>query len=240
VQEAGASAIVLEMVPAQLAKLVTDRLSVPTIGIGAGVHTGGQVLVWHDVLGLYPQPPRFVRQYDDLSSHITNALRSYVQEVEDRRFPAEEHSTLLRKENWLRIAGELGEPHLEETSSACCALPPSASLAPHTPAPGAPLSSPASSSPVSPLPRTAPRFAVLGGGSLGSLMAARLALSEPTTLVSSHEAHLRAIRSRGLSVECAEQSGLGGDASTHTLVLPQQLSTVTASDLCAGDSTLVR
>jgi 3-methyl-2-oxobutanoate hydroxymethyltransferase len=92
-EAAGAFAIVLEAVPADLATRVTAEVGVPTIGIGAGAGTDGQVLVWHDMLGLTSgHLPRFVKQYADLRSEITGAVKAYVAEVADGEFPAAEHT----------------------------------------------------------------------------------------------------------------------------------------------------
>jgi 3-methyl-2-oxobutanoate hydroxymethyltransferase len=92
-EAAGCFAIVLEAVPAPVAERITEALTVPTIGIGAGVATDGQVLVWHDLLGLYEgHAPRFVKQYADLSTVITAAVGAYVDEVRERRFPEEQHT----------------------------------------------------------------------------------------------------------------------------------------------------
>jgi 3-methyl-2-oxobutanoate hydroxymethyltransferase len=85
---AGAAMLVLELVPAVLARDVTSALSIPTIGIGAGAGCSGQVLVLHDMLGLAgPEPPRFVRNFLDGSSGVEAAVRKYVCEVKDGRFP---------------------------------------------------------------------------------------------------------------------------------------------------------
>lgn len=92
-QDAGCCAIVLEAVPATVASAVTERLSIPTIGIGAGAGCDGQVLVYHDVLGLFEQlQPRFVKQYANLRDIIVDAFATYRAEVEVRQFPAEEHT----------------------------------------------------------------------------------------------------------------------------------------------------
>ena len=91
-QEAGAFAVVLEAVPAAVSARVTEALAVPTIGIGAGGATDGQVLVWHDMLGMYEGPtPRFVKQYADLGREIKQAVESYCREVREGVFPAAEH-----------------------------------------------------------------------------------------------------------------------------------------------------
>jgi 3-methyl-2-oxobutanoate hydroxymethyltransferase len=84
---------VLEAVPAPVAARITEALTVPTIGIGAGAATDGQVLVWHDLLGLYAgHAPRFVKQYADLATEIQAAVGTYVEEVRERRFPEERHT----------------------------------------------------------------------------------------------------------------------------------------------------
>ena len=92
-EAAGCFAIVLEAVPAPVAARITEALTVPTIGIGAGSATDGQVLVWHDLLGLYEgRAPRFVKQYADLSTAIKEAVGTFVEEVRERRFPEEQHT----------------------------------------------------------------------------------------------------------------------------------------------------
>jgi 3-methyl-2-oxobutanoate hydroxymethyltransferase len=92
-EAAGAFAVVLEMVPADVAKRVTAELAVPTIGIGAGVDCDGQVLVWQDMAGLRSGPmPRFVKQYADLRSVLTDAATAFQDEVSTGVFPAEQHS----------------------------------------------------------------------------------------------------------------------------------------------------
>ncbi|GAA6525815.1 3-methyl-2-oxobutanoate hydroxymethyltransferase [Intrasporangium sp. DVR] len=92
-EEAGAFAIVLEMVPAPVAARVTEVLSIPTIGIGAGSGTDAQVLVWSDFAGLRAgKAPRFVKKYADLRGILTEAAQSYAADVESGAFPAPEHS----------------------------------------------------------------------------------------------------------------------------------------------------
>jgi len=91
-QNAGVFAIVVECVPADLARRITESVQVPTIGIGAGAGCDGQVLVSHDVLGLYGDlHPRFVKRYANLGEEITEAVQSYCREVRDGTFPAQEH-----------------------------------------------------------------------------------------------------------------------------------------------------
>jgi len=92
-EEAGAFSIVLECVPAALAAKITQSLSIPTIGIGSGADCDGQVLVYHDVLGMYPRMlPKFVKRYLDTASLIKEALEKYVFEVKNKTFPEEKHS----------------------------------------------------------------------------------------------------------------------------------------------------
>ncbi|MDO5493387.1 MAG: 3-methyl-2-oxobutanoate hydroxymethyltransferase [Nesterenkonia sp.] len=91
-EAAGAFAVLLEMVPADVAAEVDQRLSVPTIGIGAGGATTGQVLVWQDMLGLTSgRVPKFVRQYADLRATMTEAVRTYRDEVRSGEFPTDQH-----------------------------------------------------------------------------------------------------------------------------------------------------
>ncbi|MFN8183373.1 MAG: 3-methyl-2-oxobutanoate hydroxymethyltransferase [Candidatus Nanopelagicales bacterium] len=91
-EQAGAFATVLEVVPADLAEAVTRAVSIPTIGIGAGQHTDAQVLVWQDMAGLTPgKPPKFVKQYADLRSVLTDAVQTWAGEVVAGTYPAPEH-----------------------------------------------------------------------------------------------------------------------------------------------------
>ncbi|MCW2601479.1 MAG: panB [Frankiales bacterium] len=91
-QDAGAFALVLEVVPADLAERVTKELTIPTIGIGAGAGTDAQVLVWTDMAGLTPGPgPKFLKRYADLRSVLGEAARAYADDVRDSRYPATEH-----------------------------------------------------------------------------------------------------------------------------------------------------
>ena len=91
-EQAGAFATVLEVVPADLAEAVTRAVSIPTIGIGAGPHTDAQVLVWQDMMGLTPgKAPKFVKQYADLRSIMTDAVRTWAGEVVAGSYPGPEH-----------------------------------------------------------------------------------------------------------------------------------------------------
>lgn len=93
VQEAGACMIVLEAIPAPLATLITERLSIPTIGIGAGNGTDGQVLVYHDMLGMFDKfVPKFVKVYKNIGNEITEGIKEYIDDVKSTAFPAAEHT----------------------------------------------------------------------------------------------------------------------------------------------------
>ena len=102
-QDAGAYSIVLESVPARLARVITERLTIPTIGIGAGPHCDGQVQVSHDILGLLAvgihvdHVPRHVRRYAQLSDTIISAVSQYAEDVREGRFPAEEESFKMKR-----------------------------------------------------------------------------------------------------------------------------------------------
>lgn len=92
-EEAGVFAIVLELVPSELSRLLTERLSVPTIGIGAGPYCDGEVQVFHDVMGLFPDfTPRHTKRFADLGSAMRAGVESYLREVRDRSFPTEAQS----------------------------------------------------------------------------------------------------------------------------------------------------
>jgi 3-methyl-2-oxobutanoate hydroxymethyltransferase len=103
VQEAGAFGVVLEAIPAEVATLVTNKLRIPTIGIGAGNGTSGQVLVQVDMSGYYPPGrflPKFVKKYGDVWGEATRAIEAYKAEVKDRSYPAQEHTYPMPKEEF--------------------------------------------------------------------------------------------------------------------------------------------
>lgn len=103
-EEAGAFAIVLEAIPAPLAELITKKLSMTTIGIGAGVHCDGQVLVTHDMIGLFDRfVPKFAKQYAMISKSILEAFNSYAEEVASGQFPGPEHSFTMKEEVLKRL-----------------------------------------------------------------------------------------------------------------------------------------
>jgi 3-methyl-2-oxobutanoate hydroxymethyltransferase len=108
IEKAGVYCIVLEKVVKEVAEIITEIVKVPTIGIGAGNVCDGQVLVIHDLLGLYEQmKPKFVKRYAELAQEITNALTSYKNDVESGRFPGEEHSFHMDSNEYERLLKEL-------------------------------------------------------------------------------------------------------------------------------------
>jgi 3-methyl-2-oxobutanoate hydroxymethyltransferase len=111
-EAAGCFALVLEAVPAAVAERVTAELEIPTIGIGAGAGCDGQVLVWHDLLGLYDgRTPRFVKQYADLCGEISRALAAYAADVRSGAFPEERHTYAMPEEELARFESEQVRAH---------------------------------------------------------------------------------------------------------------------------------
>jgi 3-methyl-2-oxobutanoate hydroxymethyltransferase len=107
-EEAGCFSIVLESVPAKLAELISNKLSIPTIGIGAGVGCDGQVLVAHDILGLFDRfTPRFVKKYADFHGEMQRAFSEYMADVQSRSFPATEHSVEMDDKEWQALQKEI-------------------------------------------------------------------------------------------------------------------------------------
>ena len=116
-QRAGCFAIVLECVPDLVAKMITEKLSIPTIGIGAGPHCDGQVLVTNDMVGLYDRfVPKFVKQYVKLSTAILEGFKKYKDEVEKGVYPDKEHSFAIKKEEIIKLKkGVTKKPKNERT-----------------------------------------------------------------------------------------------------------------------------
>jgi 3-methyl-2-oxobutanoate hydroxymethyltransferase len=111
-EAAGCFALVLEAVPGPVAERVTAELEIPTIGIGAGAGCDGQVLVWHDLLGLYDgRTPRFVKQYADLRGEISRALAAYAADVRSGAFPEERHTYAMPEEELARFESEQVRAH---------------------------------------------------------------------------------------------------------------------------------
>ncbi|EQK46674.1 MULTISPECIES: 3-methyl-2-oxobutanoate hydroxymethyltransferase [Paraclostridium] len=99
VEDAGAFAVVLEGVPSKLASLITKKLNIPTIGIGAGASCDGQVLVYQDMLGMFSDfTPKFVKKYENIGEKMKNAFSNYIDEVKTEVFPSEEHSFKINED----------------------------------------------------------------------------------------------------------------------------------------------
>jgi len=109
-QEAGAFALVLEAVPSPVATRITESLEIPTIGIGAGAGCDGQVLVWHDLLGMYHgHTPRFVKRYAEIADEIGAALGEYVADVRSGAFPDEQHTYTIPNDELAHFESSLSE-----------------------------------------------------------------------------------------------------------------------------------
>jgi len=107
-EAAGAFGIVLECIPYLLAKLITEKISIITIGIGAGPFCDGQVLVLHDLLGIFEdKKPKFVKVYADLAPIIKQAVSSFIDEIKTKKFPDLHHAYALPKEVWEEILKEI-------------------------------------------------------------------------------------------------------------------------------------
>jgi 3-methyl-2-oxobutanoate hydroxymethyltransferase len=107
-EEADCFSIVLESVPARLAELVSQRLHIPTIGIGAGVGCDGQVLVTHDLLGLFDRfTPKFVKKYANFSAEMQRAFSDYIEDVQTKAFPTAEHSVDMAEDEWQALLKDI-------------------------------------------------------------------------------------------------------------------------------------
>jgi 3-methyl-2-oxobutanoate hydroxymethyltransferase len=106
-EDAGAFSIVLESVPARLAEYISKQISIPTIGIGAGAGCDGQVLVTHDLLGLFDRfTPKFVKQYANFHAEMNKAFTQYIDDVETKHFPAVEHTVEMTDDEWNEFVGK--------------------------------------------------------------------------------------------------------------------------------------
>lgn len=107
-EAAGCFSVVLECIPTDLAGMITEQLSIPTIGIGAGPKCDGQVLVFHDVVGLFDRfHPKFVKAFASLEAPVSKALATYVRQVKSGAFPAKEQSYSMQPEHWQKFLEEL-------------------------------------------------------------------------------------------------------------------------------------
>jgi 3-methyl-2-oxobutanoate hydroxymethyltransferase len=103
-QDAGCFAIVLEAIPAKVSEIITSKITIPTIGIGAGKYCDGQVLVFHDVLGFYHQTtPKFVKQYANLNKTILDSVKKFCQDVEQKKFPSDKYSFNISRDELQKL-----------------------------------------------------------------------------------------------------------------------------------------
>jgi len=199
-QEAGAFAIVLEMVPHQVASYVTSRLTVPTIGIGCGSGTSGQVLVMHDMIGLYDHPPKFVKKYASIGRMARKALVQYREDVEAGIFPVNgTHGTAMKSKQldaFYRLCGENICENSAHHEAARCTDP---------------LMESDKFSPTSNM-ISFKNVAIIGGGSMGNLIAQRISAANPDVsvhIVSSRQYYVDAVADGHVKVS----SDTGGNPS---------------------------
>jgi 3-methyl-2-oxobutanoate hydroxymethyltransferase len=108
IEDAGAFSLLLEAIPAEIGKLITENLKIPTLGIGAGPHCDGQVLIIHDMLGVFEVfTPKFVKKYANLAEEMRGAIREYISDIKNGRFPSEEHCYKMRAGERERLKGML-------------------------------------------------------------------------------------------------------------------------------------
>ncbi|HDN97973.1 MAG TPA: 3-methyl-2-oxobutanoate hydroxymethyltransferase [bacterium] len=115
VEKAGASFILLEAIPPQVGKVITEMLSIPVLGIGAGMYCDGQLLIVHDLLGLFKAfTPKFVKRYADLDKEILRAFKEYIKEVKESAFPQEQHTYTMLEGEWEKLEKMLKETDIKE------------------------------------------------------------------------------------------------------------------------------
>lgn len=103
-EEAGAFSLVLECIPAQISKMISEAVSIPTLGIGAGIYCDGQIMVFHDMVGLFDKfTPKFVKKYVNLTDIILKALEEFKEDVKAQKFPEEKHSFGIKEEELERL-----------------------------------------------------------------------------------------------------------------------------------------
>eukprot|EP01114_Cavostelium_apophysatum_P008460 TRINITY_DN2096_c0_g1_i2.p1 TRINITY_DN2096_c0_g1~~TRINITY_DN2096_c0_g1_i2.p1 ORF type:complete len:702 (+),score=147.26 TRINITY_DN2096_c0_g1_i2:181-2286(+) len=239
-EAAGAFAIVIEGVPERLGSYITSRLSVPTIGIGAGKGTSGQVLVFHDMLGMYPHfVPKFCKQFANLSPTIQGALKDYKQEVEAGSFPAAQHTYSMKDEEFVRAFPEAvlmdalkteavrDKPATSQpspakdtaTSQTSPAIPTTVSDASAKPLPNV-----NTQVPIAKNPEKKKTIAIIGGGAMGSLMGGRIAATGKYNvwMLSSWKDHVDKINTAGLKIVNLDRSVMEVNTISATME-PQEI-----------------
>ena len=107
-EEAGAYAVLLEMVPDRVCQIITERAHIPIISLGSGPHADGQLLIFHDMFGLYPRfKPKMAKVYGNAGEVILNGVKQYVREVQDRAFPQPEHGFSIKDDDYDELLGQL-------------------------------------------------------------------------------------------------------------------------------------
>ena len=107
-EEAGAYSVLLEMVPDRVCQIITERAHIPIISLGSGPHADGQLLIFHDMFGLYPRfKPKMAKVYGNAGEVILNGVKQYVQEVQDRTFPQPEHGFSIKDDDYDELLGQL-------------------------------------------------------------------------------------------------------------------------------------
>jgi len=107
-EQAGAYSILLEMVPDRVCQIITERAHIPIISLGSGPHADGQLLIFHDMFGLYPRfKPKMAKVYGDAGEVILNGVKQYVQEVQDRAFPQPEHWFSIKDDDYNELLDQL-------------------------------------------------------------------------------------------------------------------------------------
>ena len=199
--QAGCCAIILECVPGRVSEHITQQLSVPTIGIGAGVGTSGQVQVFHDLVGLFEKfQPKFSKRYTDLSSPIVSALNRYCADVISRRFPSPSHTFRIKSKQLVEFETANSLIRNDETNE-------------KTPVPEDQCET------VTPAPIS--RIAIIGAGAMGSMLVAKLSALEGETapeiwLLSSWAEHMDAIaRQQGI---IAQDDSASNTQTTESLI----------------------
>uniref|UniRef100_A0A6B2KZ10 3-methyl-2-oxobutanoate hydroxymethyltransferase n=1 Tax=Arcella intermedia TaxID=1963864 RepID=A0A6B2KZ10_9EUKA len=227
-QESGCFAMVIESVPARITDYITKNLRVPTIGIGGGKFASGQILVWHDMFGLFQDfTPKFCKQYGNLGKVITEGLQKYKEEVEAREFPAKEHSYIIKNEEWDKFA-QILKISPDKAPAVPAAPPPAVPVAPLPAVPAAESGGEAGRAgegerkaegvrekaerkeQVDLKGRRKKKVLILGGGSMGSLVASQVMANNENVnspfhcdvwVLSTWDEHVKQIRSKGLTVE---------------------------------------
>ncbi|KAF4655394.1 hypothetical protein FOL47_009438 [Perkinsus chesapeaki] len=184
-EKAGCIMMVLECVPGEVARLVTEALTVPTIGIGSGPDTSGQVLVVHDLLGLTPRAPKLAKQFVNLRELMNIGVMRYVDEVKSGQFPGPETYTKMKPIEYSMLVNEIkgnsGESETENSTAEC-------------------------DKPVARMSSNPTRVAVVGGGAMGTFFAKALSKKVPdVVLITGPHSHADAMSSSGL--ECVDSQG---------------------------------